>query len=299
MNNSLVLAIFFVLSLQCFAEDARLDVLHSQENYFRFDFEVRAPSMNNQSVPLFIFSSPRRDLQKSSQIILFLHGRGYSRELGGKDSMLEHLGLTKLLQKNPQLIFLAPQDIFIHPDSNSKGQDYWLGRDGRNWPQFLGKDLPVQFKKIKKMLSINGELNSVLGISMGAHGALLLGERFPERYKSVIALSPVFRSIPSEIPQTDNDVFLESSLGELEDINIGSKLIKNQFFLYQRTFVEISKNDFGLDEEKFPMTKVAWNNLLSQGSKQASISISEDESGHSAKYWKEAIPRAIKYIDEN
>lgn len=299
MNKFLLLTIYLVFSLNCLAEDPQLVSLHSYEDYFRFNFKVSGPSMNNGHLPLFIFASPKRNLNKNSQVILFLHGRGYSRDYDVKGSMLEHLGIKDLLIKNPQLIFMAPQDTFLHPDSDSRGQDYWLGRDARNWPQFLGVDLPIQFKKIQKILSIKGELNSVMGISMGAHGALLLGERFPERYKSIIALSPVFRSIPSEIPQTDNDVFLESALGGMEDVNIGSKLINNHFFLSQRTFIEISKNDFALDEVKFPTAKRAWNNLLRQSSKQASIVISENEDGHSGNYWKEAIPRAINYIDEN
>ena len=68
-------------------------------------------------------------------MVLFLHGRGYARSSNAHDGMLDHLQLNTFFDQDEfkDFVFIAPHDIFIHSDSNSIGQDYWLGTEGRNW----------------------------------------------------------------------------------------------------------------------------------------------------------------------
>ncbi len=268
----------------------------SHLTYKRFDYLLASEALGQVEVPTFLYLSSNFDKTKKARITLFLHGRGYAREVGAQDSMLEHLELARLLEENPQLVIIAPQDTFLHEDSNSIGQDYWLGAKGRDWHKFLGEELPQHTREIKESFEIKGELDTVLGISMGAHGALSLGGKYPARYKKVAALSPVFRPVESEIPPSDFDVFKPLEHSYMMAHNIGSQILGETYNLPSNIFITISQSDFALDEDKFPQALKCWEILLKKKSKKSFIEVNQDTRGHSSGFWIDQLPRALNFL---
>ncbi len=268
----------------------------AHQSYKRLDYNLHANSLNQANIPTFIYQSISFDPKLEAKWILFLHGRGYAREVGARDSMLEHLQVSRLLEENPQVIFVAPQDVFFHQDSNSIGQDYWLGAAQRNWQTFLAKELPEHIESIKEQLKISGNLETVIGISMGAHGALSLGDHYPDQYKNIAALSPVFRPVESEIPSQDYDVFQPHNKEYMTQNNVGAKILERQYSLPKNVFITISQSDFGLDEKKFPMAIKCWEQLLNLQSQKSLVEVSDDTRGHAAGFWIDQLPRALDFL---
>lgn len=263
--------------------------------YERSDFEILSPALDNSKVPVFVLRSKELDPESDVEFVLFLHGRGYARKMNVQGSMLEHLGIQKLLKKYPQTIFIAPQDIFYHEDSHSIGQDYWIGAKNRDWTSFLGEELPLFVDAYKTDNGLRGNFKTILGISMGAHGSLFTAQKYPEQFPVSIALSPVFRPVEAEMPKEDLDVFLKSPELGIEAYNLGARVLSGIYSLPQRTYISISEADFGLDEEKFPRALDCWQALLTSKASKDFIEINPDPSGHSAIFWGKQLPIALDW----
>jgi predicted esterase len=308
MNNSLLKTLLTSIAFSVLSAGQlwALDCVE-KEDYFRCDTEVVSQSLKSEKIPVFIYISSKvlkaenEDIKPSDlEYILFLHGRGYARNMGAEDSMLEHLNIKKILN-DPQyenLIFVAPQDVILQSDSRSIGQDYWIGAGGRDWISFLSDELPSVLQNAATELDIQAKLSTVMGISMGAHGALMLGQSNPELYKNVIALSPIFRSTPEEISDSDRDVFLKAGEPMLEEYNFGTKLLNQRARLSEHFFIEISRTDFGLDAENFPTGASSWSSLkdlMEENDHTNHIEISDDDRGHSHHYWKDVMLRSLNW----
>ncbi len=267
----------------------------SKDSYQRCDYDVESVSLNGSSTPLFFYQSDDLDRSEEVHYVLFLHGRGYSRDSGASGSMLDDLGLKRVFQEvGDQVIFVAPQDRFFHEDSRSVGQDYWLGIDGRDWQSFLANELVnlVEENAISQGIQ-KSSFNSVVGISMGAHGAFMLGQNHPERFEHVGVISPVFRPIPEEMPMSDRDVFLKDDKFVDESRNMGAAILNGNFKFQSKTVVTISYEDFALDEEKFPVALKVWDRLLESQSPMSDIEISNQKGGHSMSFWRESIGKVL------
>jgi S-formylglutathione hydrolase len=107
--------------------------------------------------------------------------------------------------------------IFVAPDTSPRGEgvpddaaaayDFGLGagfyvdatvepfaRNYRMW-SYVTDELP---KLVAAEFPIDGDRQSIMGHSMGGHGALTIGLTFPDRYKAVSAFSPIVA--PSQVP---------------------------------------------------------------------------------------------------
>ena len=107
--------------------------------------------------------------------------------------------------------------IFVAPDTSPRGEgvpddpqgayDFGLGAgfyvnateppyaaNYRMW-SYVAKELPAL---VAEHFPADMARQSIMGHSMGGHGALTLGLSFPERYKAVSAFSPV--AAPSQVP---------------------------------------------------------------------------------------------------
>lgn len=93
------------------------------------------------------------------------------------------------------------------PDDPDKGYDFGLGagfyvdavqepfaRHYRMW-SYITKELP---ELLGKSFPLDMERQSIMGHSMGGHGALTIGLSFPERFRAVSAFSPIVA--PSAVP---------------------------------------------------------------------------------------------------
>lgn len=285
--------IFFFLSLQTQA----MGVCFEKDGFKRCDLDIYSSALNHNEVPLFWYMSEAIDFKKEVQFALFLHGRGFARHCEANDSMLEHVGVKDLFEQvGPQVILVAPQDIFIHDDSNSFGQDYWIGKEGRDWSSFLGEELPRFVDVLSASLEISKyRFDMALGISMGAHGAMMMGQNYPEQFKKIAALSPIFKTVSSEIPEGDFDVFMKKST-LVEENNIGAIVRANQFLKNEKSYFSISEADFGRNGEKYPKAQIVWHELSLMRDRNTIVDISDDNLGHSMNYWRLHLPKAINFL---
>lgn len=293
MKRFLVLFFLFLISIGNAQESCV-----PKNGYTRCDIDLESQALNGQKAPVFTYRSFKLDPSKPVEFVLFLHGRGSSRESGANDSMLEHVGVTEINGKvGDQIIFVAPQDVFLHPDSNSVGQDYWIGRDDRNWNEFFQNTLVEYVDRFALNLKLKQfRFRTVVGISMGAHGALMLGHNFPDQFSQVSALSPIFRPVPTEMPTNDFDVFLDASLKVVPELNMGALLLSDRYQFSDQTYISISHTDFGLDDQNFPVAKTIWAKLQNRHQSNVMVEISGHSGGHSMSFWKEKLPESLNYL---
>ena len=108
------------------------------------------------------------------------------------------------------LIFVAPdtsprgEDV---PDDSEGAWDFGLGagfyvdatqapfdRHYRMW-SYITQELPAL---VAAHFPVDGQRQSIMGHSMGGHGALTIGLSFPDRYRAVSAFAPIVN--PSDVP---------------------------------------------------------------------------------------------------
>lgn len=107
--------------------------------------------------------------------------------------------------------------ILVAPDTSPRGQEVPTAPDGawdfglgagfyvdateepfaknyRMW-SYVTKELP---ELVKREFPVDMDRQAITGHSMGGHGALTIGLRFPERFRSVSAFAPI--AAPSRVP---------------------------------------------------------------------------------------------------
>lgn len=243
------------------------------------------------------------EVNPDTPVILFLHGRGYSLP---KDStqptMIEAAGLeqwirSEAFKKNPALV-LSPQDLFIREDGTGKGNDYWIGAEGRNWEGFIINELKplitneLSFSPQKKWLAA--------GISMGAHGSMKMALDYPEHFKAFVSLSPVFRSTGEELENIDKPVFFQ--YGDLQKTSLGARFIHNTQTFNQLDntphWIEIHNKDFALGD-KFKASQTIWEHIENNPTTNAVAPINAvplDNPGHSMDFWRLRLPEALTWL---
>lgn len=252
---------------------------------------------------------PQR-VKPETPVIIFFHGRGYARAPESKaPTMIEDAGLIRWItsetyQKKPAII-VSPQDLFVRADGTAKGNDYWIGAEGRNWEGFVVNELKPY---VENQLHLESNKWLAAGISMGAHGAMKMSLDYPEAFKAFASISPVFRSSQNEIPPSDAPVFYKYKT--LKQVSVGARLLEDeeawQRLLTIPHWIEIHEKDFALGEN-FKESKQIWNRFVSSRdlkSKSSTYSINKGSfqiPGHSMDYWKSSLPRAfdwlLKYAD--
>lgn len=290
MKRTLFL-IFLSLNLSAFEVSFKREL--EKEGIRKLYYSVKSNFEKKEIVPFFVYAPVSIDEGQSLKPILFLHGRGFSRNLSSDDGMLDFVDLKKVFKKKAfkNAIFIAPQDIFLHEDSQSAGQDYWMGIEGRNWSKFLSSDFNNLRESIREKLQAKevASLETVVGISMGAHGALMLGEHHPQHFKKVVALSPVFRPVYEEIIPNDRDVFRPEDKSYSLRNNIGAKILEGTYHPPKDLQVFISRGDFALDKKNFPKGHETFMKLLNEHGPRHTVRIIEDDLGHSMKFWNKAF----------
>jgi len=164
---------FIVSSVLCISVTQAMNCAE-KEDYYRCDFALMSQSLAMSEIPVFVYLPKdiiegKSDASEIYEYVLFLHGRGYSRNMGAKDSMLEHLQMNDQMKSSiaKNLIFVAPQDVVLQSDSKEIGQDYWVGAGPRNWQPFFSSELPAALEEVSRELEIQSKLTTVMGISMG------------------------------------------------------------------------------------------------------------------------------------
>ena len=238
---------------------------------------------------------------ESTDVIVFLHGRGYTRDPSQASSMLEDLDLKSYLasanyRAKPHIV-LAPQDNFPQTDEPDKrGEDYWIGANGRDWQSFLGEELP---QALNKEFGIKRDGWKIVGVSMGAHGAMKMAIDYPRTYQAFAAISPVFRSSLEEIPEGDRDVFTDGARGIVN--NVGYTIASSKKLMrLPPHFMKIHRADFSLAGTETPLAKTVWKRLLKANTGNSVVQITQETEvgGHSSAYFKKVLPDALNWLNE-
>ena len=124
------------------------------------------------------------DKKKSYPLMVALHG------LGGSDrGMIRSRGLTRLAQQHGYIV-VAPMGY------SERG---WYGADNpfarlmtsRRDLEWSEKDVMNVLSITRKDLSVDAKRIYLMGHSMGGHGALTIGLKNPDMYRSISAFAPI------------------------------------------------------------------------------------------------------------
>ena len=118
--------------------------------------------------------------QKQYPLLLMLHG------LGDSDQNWSRGSVPRILQEAISLELL-PEHIVLVPDG---ARGYWVdnpsgSRNYESWVFEALRDVESKFSLYQEPAQ-----RSIMGVSMGAWGALSIGLRHPEDFGQIIALSP-------------------------------------------------------------------------------------------------------------
>lgn len=278
---------------------------HSEKNYDTVnECSIILPSNALHFDSVYIKSWIPKEIKPSTPTIIFFHGRGYATAPNSTaPTMIEAAGLNDWMQteefKSNPAIILSPQDLFVRQDGTGVGNDYWIGADGRNWEDFVVKELKPY---VESELMLEDKPWLTAGISMGAHAAMKMSLDHPEEFKGFVSLSPVFRSSNEEIHGADRDVFFQFE--DLATTSIGARLLNDEktWQTLNRVphWIEIHEKDFALGNG-FTDSKRIWDQLSNTSWHQSNLvnPINHDlfkEPGHSMEFWKSRIPEALSWL---
>lgn len=305
--NSKFYIFFALLTLCCSGFSDCIDLeefVHIQ----RCDLNIKSQALTNSTV--YVRAWKPKNVTANTPVIMFLHGRGYfvSSDQPNRQTMIEAMGLDTFLlseayQKNPALV-MAPQDSFEQSDGNQGGNDYWLGADGRDWLTFLCDEVT---EYVRETWGVSDKNWASAGISMGAHGSMMLATDYPHIYKSFVSLSPVFRSSEEEVPKGDHDVFYRvnaknsDKLNDLYNRSKGARVLNNQNFtthlLSRPHLIEIHESDFALN---LPKASEVWDKLQNSTGffpgKVQILSTPRESKGHDDKFWKDRLGQSLIWL---
>jgi enterochelin esterase-like enzyme len=161
-----------------------------------------------RTMPYFVFVPPGYDTSKMRYPVLYmLHGMGGSNTewkgynfLGTADEMI-HDGLI------PPMLIVLPQG----------DQSYWVDHPGGPlWGQYTAGDVVQEIDKSWRTLA-DRDHRAIGGLSMGAHGALQLGMRYPDVFGAVGAHSPSLRDFDQTTDWLGSEFFGDETYFDQHD----------------------------------------------------------------------------------
>jgi pimeloyl-ACP methyl ester carboxylesterase len=234
-------------------------------------------------------------VNSETPVILFFHGRGYAHDATSHTpTMIEAAGLKEWMNSESY-----QKNLTHRKDGTGKGNDYWIGAEGRDWESFITQDLKPS---IEKSFGLRKKQWLAAGISMGAHGAMKMALDHPAEFKAFASISPVFRSSIQEINGPDKEVFFQT--GNLSDLSVGARLLTHQqpWSSLQKIphWVDIHQNDFALGDD-FQDSRKVWEKLLITAPQNplSHVEIVTDDlkaPGHSMVYWQKRLPKALDWL---
>ena len=126
----------------------------------------------------------------------------------------------------------SPRGNEVHDDDSwefAQGAGYYLDATQSPWNlhyqmySYVAKELPAI---VAKHFPANMERQGIFGHSMGGHGALTIGLKHPEQYKSISALAPICAPMQSPWGTNAFNLYLGSDKNNWEQYD-ASELIKN------------------------------------------------------------------------
>ena len=164
------------------------------------------PQMANQSVPVVYFLS---GLTCTEENFMAKSGaQRYAAELGlclvVPDTSPRDRGIT---DENKHWTFGSGAGFYMDATESPWSDHYQMYR-------FVVDELP---QVIQEHFSVLNNSQSIMGHSMGGHGALVLGLRNPDQYRAISALAPIANPIASEWTQEAFRLYLGDDQTKWQD----------------------------------------------------------------------------------
>ncbi|MCO5143685.1 MAG: alpha/beta hydrolase-fold protein [Oligoflexia bacterium] len=213
--------------------------------------------------------------------VIYLHGRG------GNENQFYDFDKSHSFSKLKNLIVIAPKE----PKAS-----YWKDGSGEKLgvAKMIGEDL---IEHIEENLGPKQNKNRfLLGISMGGHGAIYIGDKYAEKFAAIYSISPIFRR-ENELEEADRAGY--GSGQEFRKNDPASfyqdRIAKGEVgFRFRQFRIEIGKDDTLLNS--YPNTKYFLQQLQRDFGSQKVNTIRPG--GHDSTYWSGALSRASRYFEK-
>ncbi|CAL66688.1 alpha/beta hydrolase [Christiangramia forsetii] len=161
----------------------------------------------------------------------------------------------------------------------------YLSHQEKDFAQWIVSDVP---KAIIENIPSAGEKSKLCigGLSMGGYGALMLGAKYPQKFKAISAHSAIttFKGMAAFVEENLN-------LYNLKDVekNVIDVILEHQDQLPNLRF------DCGRNDDLLKANRKLHRQLLELGVKH---SFEEFEGGHEWSYWQKHLELSLRFFDE-
>ena len=191
-----------------------------------------------------------------------------------------HQTVNKLMQNNT----IKPAILAMPSDGLWGDGSGYLAHNQKDFGRWIVEEVPLAIQENIPEASLNSPL-CIGGLSMGGYGALLLGNKHPEKFKAISAHSAITRF-------EELKLFVEEPLadyGQKTEHPDVIDVIKNRSGLPPIRF------DCGLDDEL-----LEGNRLLHKQLNDFNIphTYEEFKGGHEWKYWQKHVGRTLRFFND-
>lgn len=161
----------------------------------------------------------------------------------------------------------------------------YFGHHGQSFDQWIVNDVPLA---IQENIPEAGEKSPLCigGLSMGGYGALMLGARFPEKFKAISGHSSI-----TKLAQMTQ--FVEEPLAayskECDLPNVIDAMVKNKEKL------PLIRFDCGKEDSLIEPNRLLHQQLLEKG---ISHIYQEFKGGHEWPYWQKHVVKTYQFFDQ-
>lgn len=192
-----------------------------------------------------------------------------------------HKTADRLIQEG----IIKPAIVVMPSDGLWGDGSAYLSHHQKHFDQWIVNDVPLAIRENIPQAGMHSEL-CIGGLSMGGYGALMLGARFPEKFKAISAHSSITRL-------EEMSLFVEEPLeayshaANLPDVIDAVKLNHDS--------LPALRIDCGVDDELIEANRLLHNQLL-----ELNVSHVYEEfiGGHEWPYWQNHVEKTFRFFDE-
>lgn len=248
------------------------------ENGIRF-LTIKTPNLKGRG-DICLFVPNVEDGVSDLPIYILLHGVYGSAWIWAMKG-----GAAKTAQKLIDENQIKPAIIAMPSDGLWGDGSAYFPHHGFNYDQWIVNDVPLAIIENIPEAGLKSSL-SIGGLSMGGYGALMLGARFPDKFKaisghsSITKLEQMSQFVEEPLEEYTNHCDLPNIIGMIE---------RNQNGIPALRF------DCGITD-----TLIEPNRLLHQQLKDLNIQhiYQEFEGGHEWSYWQKHVEKTFRFFDE-
>ena len=180
---------------------------------------------------------------------------------------------------------MAPAIIAMPSDGLWGDGSAYFSHHGKNFDQWIVNDVPLAIRENIPEAGYDSPLR-IGGLSMGGYGALMLGARFPEKFKAISGHSSITKlnQMPLFVEEPLDAYMAYADLPDAIDV-----ITKNQSKLPALRF------DCGVDDKLIAQNRELHQQLNSIGVEHT---YQEFPGGHEWPYWQQHVVETYLFFDE-